>query len=305
VSCPPPGFAAGPQLQSQSCISSTGSAAPAQSETFREMQSQSLPNMPYTNSSDFIPQFTSVPEAPAMYDVRLFANTNPLLAQASTLQQLMYYEYLLQYQPLLRSLVMSNPAFALLISQNISAASLANPFGVPMLNPSMLYSPSVTSHVINNLPVAVNSNPEMHTVSSPPTTKDIASERGETVMSQVIDEQEQNKDDLMVEASNKTVYTEYYSYSDHCDIVQAKSCGMESDPSVIVESKYVNEGEEPSPSFSSSDDIYRYVNLCAVKGTNYTMNQAFFFKLMFFQVNIVICTCGPGPIIRGRMKIIM
>jgi hypothetical protein len=232
--------------------------------------------MPYTNSSDFIPQFTSVPEAPAMYDVSLFANTNPFLAQASTLQQLMYYEYLLQYQPLMRSLAMSNPAFSFLISQNISAASLANPFGVPMLNPSMLYSPSVTSHVINSLPVAVNSNPEMHTVCSPPTTVDVASEGGETGMSRVIDEQEQNKDDVMVKASNNMVYTAYCSNSDHCDIVQAKSCGMESDPGVIVESKYVNESEEPSPTFSSSDDIYRYAILCAINGKNYILNQAFF-----------------------------
>jgi hypothetical protein len=279
VSYPPPGFAAGPQLQSQSHISSTGSEAPVQSETVTEMQNQSLSDMLHTNSSCFIPELTSVPVAPGLYDVPFFANTNPFLAQASALQQLMYYEYLLQHQPIMRSLVMSNPAFALLISQNISAASLANPFGVPMLNPSMLYSPSVTSQDINSLPIAVNSNPEMDTVfvCSPPTAEDVASEGGETVMSQVIVEQEQTKDDLIMEASNNTVQTEFYSNSDQCDIVQAKSCGMESDPGVFVESKYVNEGEEPSPTFStSSDDIYRYVNLCAVKGTNYAMNQDFF-----------------------------
>lgn len=279
MSCPPPGFAAGPQPQSRSRILSTGSEATVKSGTFTEIQSQSLPNMSHTNLSDFIPQFTSVPVAPAMYDIPLFANTNPFLAQASTLQQLMYYEYLLQHQPLMRSLVMSNPALALLISQNITAASLANPFGVPMLNPSLLYSPALTSHDINNLPVAVNSNPEMDTVyvCSPPAAEDVESERGEAVMSEVIDEQEQSKDDLMMEASNNTVYTGFYSNSDQGDVVQAKSCGMESDSGVFVESKCVNEGEEPGPTLStSSDDVYRYVNLCAVKGTNYAMNQAFF-----------------------------
>ncbi|XP_033607617.1 tudor domain-containing protein 5 isoform X4 [Cryptotermes secundus] len=253
---PPPGFTAGPQLQSLSHISSTGPETPEKSENFTEMQSQSFPNMPYINSSDFIQQFTSVPVAPAMYDVPLFTNTNPFLAQASTFQQLMCYEYLLQHQPLMRSLVMSNPAFALLISQNISAASLANPFGVPMLNPSMLYSPPVTTHDINSLSIAVDSNPEMDAVyvCSPPTAEDVASEGGETMMTQVVVEQEQNKDDLMIEASNNVAC----SNSDQCDIVEANSFGIKSDPGVNVESKCVNEGEEPSPTCStSSDDIYR------------------------------------------------
>jgi hypothetical protein len=269
VRCPPPGFAAALQPQSQSYISSTGSGAPAQSGTVTEMQSQSLPNMPNTNSSNFMAQSTGFPVAPAIYDVPLFANANPFLAQASVLQQLMYYEYLLQHQPLMRSMVL-DPAMAFLISQNISAASLANPFGVPMLNPSVLYSPPVTSCGISHLPVGINNNPELHRVDvrSPRVEAVVASEGEETVVSKDIDEQEQNKDDLVMEASNTKV-SGFYSNSDQCDIVQEKPCGLESDPDVSIESKYVNEGEEPSPSFStSSDDIYRYVNLYAVKGTN-------------------------------------
>jgi hypothetical protein len=149
---------------------------------------------------------------------------------------------------------MSDPVASRLMSQNISAAPMVNPFGV-----TMLYSPSATSHNISHLPDPVNINAEMCTVhtSSPPTAKDIAFERAETVMSPTTDEHEKNKNDLMMGASSNA----------------AKSCGMEPDCGVIVESTYVNDGEEP---YQSSDDIYRYVNLCALKGTHFTINLAFF-----------------------------
>jgi hypothetical protein len=88
-------------------------------------------------------------------------------------------------------------------------------------------------------------------------------------MSQVTGEQEKNENDLMMGASSNMVDTEVYSHSDRCNT--AKSCGMESDSGVIVESTYENEGKEP---YSSSDEIYRYVNLCAVKGTKFTINVA-------------------------------
>jgi hypothetical protein len=177
---------------------------------------------------------------------------------------------------------MSDPAFALLVSQNISAASLANPFGVPMLNPSMLYSPSVTSHDINLLPDAVNNTPEMHTVtvSSTPTREGVASEREETFMSQVTGEQEKNENDLMMGASDNMMDTGFYYHSDCYD--RAKASGMESDPGVIVESTCGNEDKE---SYPSSDEIYRYVNLCAVKGTKFTINVAFL-KLCSSRLNL-------------------
>jgi hypothetical protein len=222
--------------------------------------------MPHTNLSNFIPRSTSLP----VYDIPSFTNTNPFLAQAYTIEQLMYYEYLLQ-QPFMRALMMSDPALALLVARNISAASLANPFGVPMLNPSMLYSPSLTSRDINLLPGAVNNTPEMHTVSasSPLTAEDVASEGERTFMSQVAGEQEKNKNDLLMGASSNMVNAEVYSQSDSYDT--AKSCGMESNSGVIVESTYENEDKEP---YSSSDEIYRYVDLCAVKGTKFTINVA-------------------------------
>jgi hypothetical protein len=114
--------------------------------------------------------------SPPVYDIPSFTTTNPFLEQAYTNEQLKYYKYLLQHQPFMRALMMSDPALALLVDRNNSEASLANPFGVPMLNPLMLYSPSLTSH-INLLPGAVNNTPEMHTVSasSPLTTEDVTS----------------------------------------------------------------------------------------------------------------------------------
>jgi hypothetical protein len=142
---PPTGFTA--EHQTVMYLPSTGFTAPAPSETLTEMQSQSLPNMPHTSSSNFIPMSTSVP----VYAIPSFTTTDPFLVQADTIEQLTYYKYLLQHQPFMRALVMSDPAPALPIARNISAASLENPFGVPMLNPSMLYSPSLTSHDISLL----------------------------------------------------------------------------------------------------------------------------------------------------------
>jgi hypothetical protein len=106
----------------------------------------SLPTLPMRNTvpSNFISQPADVPILPIVCDVPLLANTSSLAAQSSVLQQLALYEHFLQQQHLMRS-------FALLISQNMGAASLVNPFMMPVLNPPMMYTPTPVSERITNV----------------------------------------------------------------------------------------------------------------------------------------------------------
>jgi len=180
VSRPPPGFTAVSELHKQPLLSPTGSAAPGQSKYFPAMpgsshpqtllpnipmantilskstyvpetQGQSpllisLPNMPMANTiqSNLIPQPTNVLMPPVMYDVPLLANPSPLAAQSSMFQNLMLYHNIVQQEQLKRY-------YTLLLSQNIGAASLVNPFMVPELNPPVMYIPTLVSERITNV----------------------------------------------------------------------------------------------------------------------------------------------------------
>ncbi|GFG39186.1 hypothetical protein Cfor_04145, partial [Coptotermes formosanus] len=164
VSRPPPGFTAAHELHNQPLLPPTGSAAPRQkphlspagsaaprqSTYVPEMPGKSHlqtshPTLPMANTipSTFKPQPTDVPRLPVVYEP-LLANTTSLAAQSSVLQQLALYENLLQQQQFIRSV-------ALLVSQNMGAASLVNPFMVPLLNPAMIYSPIPVSERITNV----------------------------------------------------------------------------------------------------------------------------------------------------------
>jgi hypothetical protein len=162
------------ELHKQPHISPTGSAAPGQSKYVPAMpgtshpqtslpsvpmvntilskstyapetqgQSQlliSLPNLPMANTiqSNFVPQPANVPIPPVVYDVSLFANAS-LAAQ-----HLALYESILQQEQLKRY-------YALLLSQNIGAASLVNPFMVRDLNPPVVYIPTPVSERMTNV----------------------------------------------------------------------------------------------------------------------------------------------------------
>ena len=175
VSHPPPGFTAMSEFHKHPLFSPTGSAAPVQSKyvpampgrshpqmsmpsvpmantnpsksTYApETQSQSqqrisLPNLPMADTiqSNYVPQPANVPIPPYMYDVSLFANASSLEAQ-----RLALYEGILQQEQLKRY-------YAFLLSQNIGAASLVNPFMVPELNPPVVYIPTPVSERMTNV----------------------------------------------------------------------------------------------------------------------------------------------------------
>jgi hypothetical protein len=105
----------------------------------------SLPNLPIANTiqSNLIPQPTNVLMPPLMYDVPLLVNPS-LAAQSSMFQNLMLYHNIVQQEQLKRY-------YTLLLSQNIGAASLMNPFMVPELNPPMMYIPTPVSERITNV----------------------------------------------------------------------------------------------------------------------------------------------------------
>jgi hypothetical protein len=100
--------------------------------------------MANTIPSNFIPQPTDVPLLPVMYDVPLLATASSLAAQSSMLQQFALYETFLQQQQFMRP-------FALLVSPNIGAASLVNPFMMPVLNPPMMYTQISVSEKTTNV----------------------------------------------------------------------------------------------------------------------------------------------------------
>jgi hypothetical protein len=274
----------------------------------------------------------------------MFANPNSFPAQASLLQPLLLYDHYLQHQQLMTSLMMSNPTFAYMVSQHITAASLANQFGVPRLNPAMLCTPTAIADIMANagqsqlnisevgpmsspnspsdressppiidkssvstklltgdsvatsatsgtgtkerssvispgvsyLPVSGQINPQMCTDVHNDlqlTVGSIGSQKEVTVVSQVRDEEKQNKYVVVSEAYNNAVCTEFTS---SLDTVKEKSYMMKSDPDVIVERECMNGGGETNPDLSvDSDDIYRYVNFCAVEGTSHNVNQVF------------------------------
>jgi hypothetical protein len=98
----------------------------------------SLPNLPMVNAiqPNFIPQPTNLPIPPVMYDVPLHANTSSLAA--------LLYDSIVQQEQLKR-------CYTFLLSQNIGAASLVNPFMVPELNPPMMYIPTPGSERLINV----------------------------------------------------------------------------------------------------------------------------------------------------------
>ena len=104
----------------------------------------SLPTLPMANAiqSNFIPQPTNFP-MPPVYDVPLLANMS-LAAQSPVLQHLMLYENILHQEQLKRY-------YTFLLSQNIGAASLVNPFMLPELNPPMVYIPTPGSERLTNV----------------------------------------------------------------------------------------------------------------------------------------------------------
>lgn len=81
-----------------------------------------------------------------------------------------------------------------------------------------------------------------------------------TVVSQVSNEEEQNKYVIVGEDSNNTVNTEVSSNSYKVDSVQETPYEMESDPDIIVERNCVNEDGGTNLNVSDDlDSIYRYV----------------------------------------------
>jgi hypothetical protein len=79
-----------------------------------------------------------------MYDVSLLANASSLAAQSSVLQHLILYEKLMHQEQW-------NRYYTLLLSQNIGAASLVNPFMVPELNTPVMYIPTAGSERLINV----------------------------------------------------------------------------------------------------------------------------------------------------------
>jgi hypothetical protein len=146
VSRSPPGFTAVSEVHKQPLISPTGSAARGQSKYGPAMSGIShrqtlLPDVPMANTipSIFIPQPTNVPILPVMYDVPLLANASSLAAQHCMLfENIVYQEQMKRY-------------YSFLLSQNIGASSLVNPFMVPELNPPLLYIPTPGSERIANV----------------------------------------------------------------------------------------------------------------------------------------------------------
>jgi hypothetical protein len=85
-----------------------------------------------------------VPIPPVIYDIPLLATASSLAAQSSVLQCLVLYENLLDQELLKRY-------YTLLLSQNIGAVSLMNPFMIPGLNPPLVYIPTPGSERITNV----------------------------------------------------------------------------------------------------------------------------------------------------------
>jgi hypothetical protein len=102
----------------------------------------SLPNLPMANTiqSNLIPQPTNV----LMPPVPLLVDPLSLAAQSSMFQNLMLYHNFVQQEQLKRY-------YTLLLSQNIGAASLVNPFMVPELNPQVMYIPTPVSERMTNM----------------------------------------------------------------------------------------------------------------------------------------------------------
>jgi hypothetical protein len=100
--------------------------------------------MANTIQSNLIPQPTNVLMPPVVYDVPLLANPSSLAAQSSMFQNLMLYHNLVQQEQLKR-------CYTLLLSQNIGAASLVNPFMVPELNLPVMCIPTPVPERITNV----------------------------------------------------------------------------------------------------------------------------------------------------------
>ena len=372
VSRPPPGFTTVSELRKQPLTYPTGSAAPGQRNYVPEMPGRShpqtlLPNLPMENTipskstcvpetqsqshllislptlpmantiqSNFVPQPTNFPMPPVMYDVRLLADMS-LAAQSPMLQHLMLYENILHHEQLQRY-------YTLLLSQNICAASLVNPFMVPELNPPMVYIPTPGSERITNvgqselgisevlsctMPSQQNASGQIlpsgtgqlaaaaHVSASAPATFDTQTETKEpaSVMSSVVshlsavnistdlctadvlcdeqptaeaiaspkeevkgvsqvkNEQQQSKDELVQKALSNTALTDFCCGCCQADdMLVADSLGLESESHVDFESQYVSVATDLS---SDSEDVYRYVNSYTTEGRNNTVNQAF------------------------------
>jgi len=111
----------------------------------------------------------------------------------------------------------------------------------------------------------------------------------------------------MTVSSNNAASTEFSSSSHQWDTVQVKSRGMNSDLDVF-ESKYVTEGEELKTNLSANSyDIYRYVILCAVEGTDnakrfvITVSQTF--KLIYASGGCYNLAMLPGAHHQKRIRV--
>jgi hypothetical protein len=164
---------------------------------------------------------------------------------------------------------------------NVSAADSANAPATFDAHTETKEPPSVMSSGVSRLSVTVNSRPELCTADvlydEQPTAEAITSPMKVKAVSQVTNEQQQNKNELVHKDLSNTALREFSSgcyQSD--DMLVADSHGLESEPYAGFESQYVNDGREPATDLSTgSDDIYRYVNPYTTEGRNITVNQTF------------------------------
>jgi hypothetical protein len=277
----------------------------------------SLPNLPmdHTIQSNFIPQPTSVPILPVMYDVPLLANASSMAAQSSVLQHLMMYENMLHQEQLRRYCSMMFP-------HNIGAAMLMNSFMMPELNPRMMNGsdritnveqselgtwevPSCTlpSHKIAAGQISPSGTGQLaatadvsakHSASAPATfgthteTKEppsgvshlsvIGNGSPELCAADVLCVKQPTVEATTSPMKGKAVsqVTKEQQQNENELVHKALHNGLESKSQVCFESQYVNDGREPAAHLSSSsDDIYRYVNPYTTEVRNITVNQAF------------------------------
>ena len=136
---------------------------------------------------------------------------------------------------------------------------------------------SVLSSVVSHLS-AVNISTDLCTADvlcdEQPTAEAIASPKEEVKgVSQVKNEQQQSKDELVQKALSNTALTDFCCGCCQADdMLVADSLGLESESHVDFESPYVSDATDLS---SDSEDVYRYVNSYTTEGRNNTVNQAF------------------------------
>lgn len=164
---------------------------------------------------------------------------------------------------------------------DVSAGESASAYAALDIHTETKEPPSVMSPGVSHLSGIFNSSSELCAADvlcdEQLTAEAIISPMKVKAVRQITNEQQKNKNELVLKALSNTALR---GFSSGCyqsdDMLVADSHGLESKSPAFFEHQYVNDGREPATDVStSSDDIYRYVNPYTTEGRNIIVNQAF------------------------------